>query len=166
MSEEICDGVRILCERMENNPEDFIKSEFNPSTMEQTLGKFYYEGRNIEGLAKGHPDAIEGYWHLTQAERDALVQSYKNMMRNEFTRRVVEKLLDAPAPEQEIRFTTQGRNVGKSILTTAQIQNESLRLLNKSFEDAYNHSADALKYKASGRYATGFGGEPLINPWK
>ncbi len=167
MDEEICDGVKILCDRMENNPEDFSDSPINPNTFDRKLGKFYYDGRNIEELAKGNLNAQETFWHLNQTEKDALVKSYKTMMRNEFTRRVVEKLLEQPEPEPERKYTAQGARAGKSILTTAQMTNESLKLLNESFDEAFskNHETDSLVYKAAGRYA-GFLAQEIPNPWK
>lgn len=152
MDEEVCDGVKILCERMENNPEDFGEGPINPHSFDRSLGKYYYEGRTIEGLARGSPEALESYWHLNQAERDALVASYKTMMRNEFTRRVVEKLLEQPEPEVDVAKAIRKAN---SPVTVQQIQNESLALLNRSFEEAYDHTTDTMKYKALGRYKLG-----------
>ena len=159
MDEEICDGVKVLCERMENNPEDFIEGPINPNTFDRNLGKFYYDGRNVEELAKGNPNAQETFWHLNQAEKDALVKSYKNMMRNEFTRRVVERLLEQPEPER-IRFK------GKGPLTMAQIASETRNGLNESFDKTYekNHYTDSFVYKETGRYAW-FSAQEIPNPW-
>lgn len=162
MDEEICDGVKVLCERMENNPEDFTEGPIDPNTFSRAQGKFYYDGRNIEGLARNIPDAVEAYWHLNQAERDALVLSYKKMMRGEFTRRVVEKLLEQPEPAQEIRYTAPSRGKSNAILTTAAMQNASLRLLNESFDEAMA-GPSYVKYKAKDRYA--IAPEEAIKKW-
>jgi hypothetical protein len=161
MDEEICDGVKILCERMENNPDDFEDGTFNPNTFDRSLGKFYYEGRSIEGLAKNNPDAQEAFWHLNQAEKDALVESYKKMMRNAFTRRIVERLLDTPEPVS--KPMAQAPRAGKSILTTAAMQGTALNILNEAFDKEYDHSAQVVRYRAKDRYAVGT--EAEIRKW-
>ena len=148
MDEEICDGVKILCERMENNPDDFEDGSFNPSTFDRSLGKFYYEGRSIEGLAKNNPDAQETFWHLNQAEKDALVESHKKMMRNAFTRRIVERLLDTPEPVS--KPMAQAPRAGKSIFDGA-------------FDKVFDHNAQVVRYRAKDRYAVGT--EAEIRKW-
>jgi hypothetical protein len=148
MDNEISDAVKILCDRMENNPEDFLETEFNPSTLHRGLGKYYYEGKTIEALAKGEPAGAEALWFLNETERTMLVHAYRNMMRHSHTTHIVGKLLDKPEPElghQEKRAKP---------LTTAQIQTQTLRDLNASFDKSYakNHETDSLVYKATGRY--------------
>lgn len=156
MDEEICDGVKILCERMENNPEDFEDNSFSQNTFDRSLGKFYYEGRSIEELAKNSPNAQEAFWHLNQAEKDALVKSYKTMMRNEFTRRIVERLLDRPEPEPEKKYTAQGVRAGKSVLS-------GMKASVGVWDEIYKESPPFVKYKASDRYAVGT--EAEIRKW-
>ena len=155
MDDEISAGVRILCERMENNPEEFEETEYNPSTMYRKLGKFYYDGREIESLAKGEAAGKENFWYLNEAEKAMLVKAYVDMRRRWATQKVVEKLLAEPEPEPEpVRYK------GNGPLTKTQIINESLSLLSKSFDEAYpeNHETDSLLYKATGRYE-------IPNPW-
>ena len=157
MEDNICDGVKILCERMDSNPEDFTEYPIDaPSGLPNGMGKFHYDGRLIERLARGEHDAHEAYWYLTQAEKDALISSYKKMMRQEFTRATVEKLLEQPESELDVAKAVRKAN---RPLTKAQMTNESLKLLNESFDEAFskNHVTDSLVYKATGRY------DP---PWK
>jgi len=153
MEDEISDGVKILCERMESNPEEFLDQPYDPNTFDRKLGKFYYEGKNIEEMAKGESETV--FWFLSPAEKQALVAAYVRMIRTEHTRVVVERLLDKPEPEPEKKYTGQGVRAGKSVLTKAQMTNESLKLLNESFDEAFskNHETDSLIYKSAGRYA-------------
>jgi hypothetical protein len=154
MDEEICDGVKILCERMENNPDDFIEGPIDPNSFSRTQGRFYYDGRNIEALARGTPESDGVFWHLNQADKDALVKSYKTMMRNEFTRRVVEKLLEQPEPEPEVRYTAQAQRAGKSIVSNMKAS---------VWDEVYKAAPPFVKYKASDRYAVGT--EAEIRKW-
>lgn len=166
MDEEISDGVKILCERMENNPEDFVESEFDPSTLHRKLGKYYYEGKTIEALAKGEPAGAEALWYLNETERIMLVRAYRNMMRNSHTAHVVGKLLEQPAPEVDVAKAIRNAN---SPLTTGQLIKELTPGLDEMFSKEYeryrSEKLDALKYKAAGRYSTGWDGKPLTDPW-
>jgi len=160
MEDEISDGVKILCERMESNPEEFLDQPYDPNTFDRKLGKFYYEGKNIEAMAKGESDTV--FWYLSPAEKQALVAAYVRMIRTEHTRVVVERLLVKPEPEIDVAKAMRKAN---RPLTKAQIVNDSLKCLNESFDAAYakNHTADSLVYRASGRYAVGT--EAEIRKW-
>lgn len=154
MSEEICDGVKLLCDRMASNPEEFTASEFDVHTMERKQGRYFFEGRTIEALARGEGDAAAKYWYLNQAEKDALIAAYTNMMRVEFTGRVIERLFDAP--EEEVQ-TNRGP------LTANQMRTAALTSLNQVFAEEYEkYNAERAKdaaatytYKATGRYDLG-----------
>lgn len=155
MEDEISDGVKILCERMESNPEEFLDQPYDPNTFDRKLGKFYYDGKNIEAMAKGESETV--FWYLSPAEKQALVAAYVRMIRTEHTRAVIERLLEEPEPEIDVAKAM--RSVNRP-LTTAQIQTQALRDLNASFDEAYakNHVTDSLIYKATGRY-------DIPNPW-
>lgn len=149
MEDEISDGVKILCERMESNPEEFLDQPYDPNTFDRKLGKFYYDGKNIEAMAKGESETV--FWYLSPAEKQALVTAYVRMIRTEHTRTVIERLLDKPEPEIDVAKAMRKAN---RPLTKAQIVNDSLQLLNKSFDEAYakNHETDSLVYRARDRY--------------
>jgi hypothetical protein len=153
--DDISDGVKILCDRMESNPEEFLDPPYDPNTFDRKLGRFYYDGKNIESLAKGEPENV--YWYLSDAEKQALIVSYVRMIRAEHTRTVVERLLEKPEPEADVAKAV--RKVNRP-LNTAQMVNESLQLMNKSFDEAYakDDVMDSLVYKATGRYE-------IPNPW-
>lgn len=75
MSEEYCDGVKILLKRMESNPEEFTQSH--------KWDDFVRMG--------GHPN-----WDyaLTGAEIDALKESMRKICSKVFTEKVMAKLLE------------------------------------------------------------------------
>lgn len=142
MEDEISDGVKILCDRMESNPEDFLETEYDLSTMHRKLGKFYYEGKQIESLAKGEIAGKETFWYLNDTEKAMLVKAYVAMERRLATQRVVEKLLTTDEPAPEVKR--------KGPLTKSWITKEALENLNIAY--AENHATDSLVYKAKDRY--------------
>ena len=163
--EEISDGVKILCDRMESNPEDFSDGPLNPNTFDRSMGKFYYDGREIESLAKGEAAGKENFWYLNETEKAMLVKAYVDMRRRWATQRVVEKLLAEPEPEVDVAKAIRNAN---RPLTKAQMVNDALQLMNKSFDETYakDHNTGTIKYKALGRYSTGWDGNPVPDPWK
>lgn len=83
MSEEFCDGVKILLKRMESNPEEFTQSH--------KWDDFVRMG--------GHPD-----WDyaLTGAEIDALKDAMRKICSKVFTERVMAKLLEGKEEETQL----------------------------------------------------------------
>jgi hypothetical protein len=74
------DGVKILLDRMESNPEDFEKG----GNLESIFGIAY----------------INQNWHIfNQEEKDALNEAYKNIQRDEFTQYVISRIVDTPTPK-------------------------------------------------------------------
>lgn len=141
--ENICDGVKILCERMETNPEDFEHG-----------GKFYYYGQEIDqylvdGETRKHRMGI-----FNREELDMLTGSYKNMAKARYTRSVIETLVEAPAEVEQPKPSKRG-----GPLTTKAIRESLKEDLNKAFATEYDTYSDTFKYKAVGRY-------DLPDPWK
>jgi hypothetical protein len=77
VSEEFCDGVKILLKRMESNPEEFKGTD-----------------KWVEFVATRHL-VKDGYWSqtLTTAELDALKNGMRKIDRELFTERVMATLL-------------------------------------------------------------------------
>lgn len=77
MSEEFCDGVKILLKRMESNPEEFKDADR------------WEEFTN-------HHQLRDGFWShaLTPAEVEALQNGMRKIYRDVFTNRVMAKLLE------------------------------------------------------------------------
>ena len=138
--EDICDGVKILCERMDTNPEDFDYE-----------GKFYTFGNEIDEMII-HPEKVRHrLTFFTQTERDMLTTAYKNFVRAHYTRQVIETLTSTAEVEQPKPSKKGGP------LTRAKIINESLAQLNTEFDKSY------ITYRAKDRYAFG---DELPDPWK
>lgn len=146
--EDICDGVRILCERMDTNPDDFGYG-----------GKFYEYGHEIDEMIVRPEQIRHRLTFFTQAERDMLTAAYKNFVRNHYTRCVIETLTSAA--EVEVEQPKPSKRGGP--LTTEAIRKELQEDLNKAFAKEYDTYSDALKYKAKDRYAFG---DELPDPWK
>jgi len=87
------EGVKILIERMESNPEDFYSSDFEPHTGKITRGRYVwiadYLKKRLAGTAE--PWYMEGA--LTPEEMEALMTAYIQFERKRFTERVMKDLL-------------------------------------------------------------------------
>lgn len=137
--EDICDGVKILCERMGTNPEDFDYD-----------GRFYDYGQEILSAIEADPDTLARRMRFfTQAERDMLTTAYSNMVRATYTRRVIETLVAEPQPKR------------KGPISNSWLAKDAMDGLNLAFDKAYaeNHETDSYVYKAKDRYQ-------LDLPWK
>jgi hypothetical protein len=90
MSEEFCDGVKILLKRMESNPEEF-------KDMDR-----WEEFTN-------HHQLRDGFWShaLTPAEIEALQDGMRKIYRDVFTNRVMSKLLEDK--EEPLRYKASER---------------------------------------------------------
>ena len=134
--EDICDGVKILCDRMETNPEDF---EYN--------GKFHHFGQEIERTFE-EDKHYRALMYFTDAERDALHSAFRKMKRTNFTRVVIETLVAEPEPQEPLKARSTGRP-----LTSEAMREAVLGDLNTAFDKEY------AVYKAKDRYQ-------LDLPWK
>ena len=92
MSEEFCDGVKILLNRMESNPEEF-------KDMDR-----WEEFTNIHQLR-------DGFWShaLTPAEIEALRAGMRKIYREVFTNRVMAKLLEDKEEVTQGQYTVSER---------------------------------------------------------
>jgi hypothetical protein len=101
------EGVKILIERMESNPEDFCSSDFEPHTGKITRGRYVwiadYLKKRLAGTAE--PWYMEGA--LTPEEMEALMAAYTQFERKRFTERVMKDLLVAEEEKQHHGFFAQ-----------------------------------------------------------
>jgi hypothetical protein len=101
------EGVKILIERMESNPEDFCSSDFEPHTGKITRGKYLwiadYLKKRLAGTAE--PWYMEGA--LTPEEMEALMAAYTQFERKRFTERVMKDLLVDEEEKQHHGFIAQ-----------------------------------------------------------
>ena len=93
MSEEICDGVQLLLDRMKNNPEDF-----------EYEGKLYGYRNTMEEVLNS-PPAHQPLWFLNETEKKALSDGYREMHKQRFTSGVVQTIF-SPEPKYDINTDT------------------------------------------------------------
>jgi hypothetical protein len=123
IEKEFSQGVKILLERMESNPEDFVGSD-EPPYHPPKFGMF---SDLMKDVIRG--DRVRNWedWYLfTKAEQSALIQTYKNMMRARFDQGIMRKLLE----ERE----ESPRSKGAKPLTIDRITREALETLEKEFD--------------------------------
>lgn len=123
MSEEICDGVKMLIERMQNNPEDFEydgKLQGYSNTMEELLRK---------------PSSHQPMWFLSETEKQALIKAYTDMHKQNFTAGVVNSILN-PEPQYDINMDRPYQNPSKIIAPASMVKQAQL-MLEEEFEKEY-----------------------------
>ena len=123
MSEELCDGVKMLIERMQTNPEDF---EYD--------GKLQGYSNSMEELLR-KPSAHQPMWYLNETEKRALVDAYTSMFKANFTAGVVQAIL-APKPDYDINMDRPYGAPSKLIASKAMMD-QARELLNKEFDKEY-----------------------------
>lgn len=124
MSEEICDGVKMLIERMQTNPEDF------------EYGGNLHGYRNTMEEVLHNPPAHQPVWFLNETEKKALIKAYTDMHKQVFTTGVVQAILNPPKPDYDINMDRPYRN-RSSIITPQKIMTDSLAILNDEFDKEY-----------------------------
>jgi len=126
MSEELCDGVKMLIDRMQTNPEDFEyggKLHGYRNTMEEVLS---------------NPPSHQPMWFLSDVEKKALIDAYTEMHKQIFTAGVVQSIL-APEPQYDFNMDRPYKSPGK-MLTSKVMMEQAKELLNKEFEKEYAKS--------------------------
>ena len=125
MSEELCDGVKMLIERMQTNPEDF---EYD--------GRLYGYRNTIEEVLS-NPPSHQPMWYLNETEKQALIDAYREMHKQIFTAGVVQAILNPP--EYDINMDRPYKSPSKLIASKAMMD-QARELLNKEFEKEYAKS--------------------------
>jgi hypothetical protein len=123
MSEELCDGVKMLIERLQTNPDDF------------DYGGRLYEHTNMIGELFEIPQGHQRLWFLTDAEKQALVNAYKDMHRARFTAGVVQSIL-APEPQYDINMDRPYQKPSK-ILAPSYMMQQAQQILEREFDKEY-----------------------------
>lgn len=98
-STELLEGVRILIDRMESTPEDFIYDNDRTLHLTQYTPKFHHIAQKLDTILSGATD-YNIFSHLTAEEKTALLVAYRKMMRQHFTAHVIARTFaEKEAPE-------------------------------------------------------------------
>ena len=126
MSEELCDGVKMLIERMQTNPEDF-----------DYTGRLYEHHHMVNELFET-PQGHQRLWFLSDVEKKALVDAYREMHKTKFTAGVVQSILNPP--DYDINMDRPYK-IPSTLLAPQNLMNQAREILNKEFEKEYakNH---------------------------
>lgn len=134
IEKEFSKGVKILIQRMKDNPEDFMGGVNNMSPKFRTFADLMYD------VIRGNKVKDWHEWYLfTKAEQTALIEGFKDMMRDRFDKDIMSKLLEEPEqpflkPEY---YATP--------LTASAITNHALRVL----QDEYAKNPTMFKLNPS-----------------
>ena len=120
MSEEICDGVKMLIERMQTNPDDF---EYG--------GKLHGYRNTMEEVLH-NPPANQPMWFLNETEKKALIKAYTDMHKQVFTSGVVQAVL-APEPDYDINMDRPYMKKPSKIIAPASMIEEAQKILEKEY---------------------------------
>ena len=123
MSEEICEGVKMLIERMQTNPEDFGYG-----------GRLHGYRNTMEEVLRCSP-AEQPMWFLNETEKKALVDAYTAMHKQNFTAGVVQSIL-SPEPEYDINMDRPYQKPSTMVVPQNMLK-QATEILNKEFEKEY-----------------------------
>jgi hypothetical protein len=123
MAEEICEGVKMLLDRMQNNPEDFDYE-----------GRLYGYRNTMEEVLR-HPPADQPMWYLNQTEIKALIDGYTAMHKQKFTAQVVHDIL-RPPPEYDINMDRPYQKPSTMVVPQNMLAAAN-KLINEEFEKEY-----------------------------
>ena len=126
MSEKICEGVKMLLDRMQNNPEDFDYE-----------GRLYGYRNTMEEVLR-NPPANQPMWYLNETEIKALVDGYTAMHKQKFTAQVVHDILSLP-PDYDINMDRPYQKPSTMIASASMIK-QAKELLNEEFLKEYAKS--------------------------
>jgi hypothetical protein len=124
MNEEICDGVKMLLDRMQNNPEDF-----------EYEGKLYGYRNTMEEVLNS-PPAHQPLWFLNDTEKKALSDGYRDMHKQMFTAKVVQDIY-RPAPEYDINTDRLYAAKPSKIIAPQHLMKQAQEILEREFEKEY-----------------------------
>jgi hypothetical protein len=144
--DEFSAGVQILLKRIESNPDEF-----------QEHGKWEQITRAVFARSEGDRNDAWAVRALTDAEVKALHTGVIEIYRTKFDEFVMKNVLDEP--EQEKHWAQNAMSAGgfrhfqktksTSLLTTAQIQNDALKILqdelDKNMQKHINQHTDYAK---------------------
>ena len=115
-------AVQIIIERLKTHPEDFFGDLEERRGLSLPYAKFYDIADKLENLLTHPQDGhVHRLWYLTDAERVALLDAYKEALRARFEAKVFHTLLSKQDPEERntVTYKTQGRyhpHTGKPLM--------------------------------------------------
>jgi hypothetical protein len=130
MSTELCDFVKLVLDRMDTNPEEFIEGD--PKHRWGSLS------RGIVDWVMGETDtsSARALWALEPHEREVLTTKYKAIYLEKEKRAFLKNILGAGEPQAK-----KAQVIRKSIdtnrpLTASQITNEALAILKEEWSNS------------------------------
>jgi hypothetical protein len=130
------EGVQILIDRMESNPEDFVRQP-RYYTLGDDAPRFMHIADALESVLAGD-GGRDPFMHLTAEEKAALLVAYRKMARQAFTANIIAQVFGDEEKRKRVLVTKRQA----SLTTTAPVKAEG---------------ADVGYYAPNG--------EPMINPW-
>lgn len=131
------EGVQILIDRMESNPEDFIRQPGYYAYGDEAP-RFMHIADALESVLAGD-GGRDPFMHLTSEEKAALLVAYRKMARQAFTANIIAQVFGDEHKHKRVLVTP--KKVGQG------------------FQNA------PLKAEGSNVAYYGSNGEPMINPW-
>ena len=143
MSTELCDFVKLVLERMDTNPEEFIDGD--------PKHRWGAMSRGIIDWVMGNTDSTSArsLWALEPHEREALTTKYKAIYLEREKRAFLKNILGGDENQgKKLNITKRGATP----LTAADITRESLAILEKTWGDKHSglmqgRTADSGNYE-------------------
>jgi hypothetical protein len=120
---ELSNAVTVLIARMESHPEDFKESAGEP------YPKFAYLAIWLRIMCGGENHKDKGtpanpLWHMTETDKEALKEAYRNLARKEFEGMVMRDIFDDGSEERE-RQSAYNASMQKRLAQQAVAQQQA-----------------------------------------
>jgi len=114
------ESVQLIIERLKTHPEDFFGG-FDERGLGHSRPKFYGITEKLDNLLTVNQDGqVHRLWYLTDAERVALLDAYKEARRARFEAKVFHTLLTKPEEAPGTITFRSHPNTGKLLMQGAQ----------------------------------------------
>ncbi len=140
---DLSDFTKLVLARLETNPDEF-----------QIGGRWDTLVRGIEAYVRGDKDDryYRTLWPLDDPEIHVIVAAYRKMYLARLHKDMLKNIVsgdDLPKYAEPIKGTLRGTSPN-TVLTSAQVQNQALGVLQKEFDKSYNDAFSNAIVKGEG----------------
>lgn len=132
---EFSDFTKLVLDRMDTNPEEF-------AAIGNNYTRWHGLAQGLEELARGDTEGrfIKVLWPLSDHERNVLLEKYRKIYLSELHKDMLKNIVSGNDKEQRTsQYVGKGLHPN-SVITSADMKQQTLGLLNKAFDDSYSNA--------------------------
>jgi hypothetical protein len=163
MTQEPCDFVKLVLNRMDSNPDEF-EHYGRWSTLCIALER--YAGAANDTMPIPDRNVL---WAYDQFEVDLMLAKYREIYRDREYKSMLKSLLVGAEPKAEGYLIRDAKNmasstkgVGSGLISKAALQQTALNQLNSSFDETYRNAVGSTGQQYAANTATSMGLNPQL----